>query len=711
MISVIQKIFIIYLITQTAFAYKDPNTYTENISAYAGMVNQQRNNIFDYKKLSITNDNAYCQSKNAQCGKLYKADTEEVVQCSPCSSGESCVSNRCEPICHSEQFGTPNDSLLIHMPLTVNDDDLSNLDNHIDVIKRMGVGFTSNIDFSKKQIKVKLAKPYKKFSLSSFSFRLLPEKNRRYTEIINTNRFKVYEKNNTLTIQARGVKRKRYSLAIEGELKTSSCNSIIINFYDNRFDVFINGKKFTKNITDGGRLNGKVKRLRAGVYSGKIWDLRYYSRVLQDDEVATLASDCKNGPSANPYKDGYPNFICGAYVCLWWPLDSDLEEGEQPIPLAQYEYYLKKQDEVYERNVIGAGMYLHGDICGFFQWAKEAENGNGGRNLILSYGIRKTFVKKHSEEKPVNQYWLHENFHSFQGKLKSYSKGQKRGNKFLLESTASWGPDAIIPGEPEAKDSLLGMYTLMPHLPLWSDQSSPIDEKICSRFKGGHQYGAFIFFSYISRYILDNRFIGDIYNDDRAKSKPIAVVNDLLLKAGHNLKQIFADFAAKTVNYDYLYKDSYITSEEASCRRMYSKDDDYIPETCIEDSPKIAMYLDDQGTFGKWVNPPSEYQIGSWAYNTFQISPSDQSTYQVGVALDENNPIYSELQARVIINNLNDNSYQYLSIESIKPGEEKSLKIQSPENAVVYLVVVSTPNKFNAFESYQYKYMVQKIAE
>ncbi|TNF65721.1 MAG: hypothetical protein EP298_11315 [Gammaproteobacteria bacterium] len=661
--------------------------------------------------MHVLKDYHYCVSKNAQCGRLVKPGSSNIIECGTCNTGLSCVSNRCEAVCQSEQFAPPTDNLLLHMPIIINDDDLSLNDNWIKVTAIDSNDFVSRTDFSNKMIKV-IFQNNQNSNQSSWFFRMIPfekpgekltEETYSYT-VMASKYITVLEGSNRLALTIISKKNKFYTLkASSTKLKSKSCNAVEILVTKDRIDLFVNNVKYTVYANKGDEFYTNLEELTIGPYTGKLWSIRMYDRLLTAEETKSLAARCLNSPSNSPYQEGYSNFLCGAYVCLWWPKDSDLEPNEQPIPLSQYQYYLKEQDEVFERNVLRSGMYLHGDVCGFMKWSNET----AGRNLVLSYGIRRNFVKKFSESKPINQYWLHENFHSFQGQLKAYSG--KRGNKFLLESTASWAPDAIIGGLPEAYDTLLGYYTLVPHLPLWSTQSSPIDESIDSRFKGGHQYGAFIFFAYITRYVLNDRFIGDVFNDTRAKSEPIAAVKDILAKSGNDLKQVFADFAAKTINYDYSFSDSYVKSELGSCKRMYKGDENYDPATCIQDSPKIIAYLDDNGTNGDWVEVPPQYKIGSWAYNTYEIDSPMSQNFDIGVSVDANNPAYTEMQARIVIHDLTNDTYKYIAFPAMRAGVEKTIQFNTPENSIVFLVVASTPDHFSGFDSYSYRYKVKKM--
>ncbi|MCF6777874.1 DUF6055 domain-containing protein [Thiotrichales bacterium 19X7-9] len=665
-----------------------------------------------YNSTPILEDHDYCISKNAQCGKLVKSNSSQssIVDCGNCSQDTSCVSNRCEPVCKSTQFQLPVNDLLLHMPIIINNDDLSLNHNWIKVTSVDSSQFISRTDFSKKMIKV-IFQNDQSYKQSTWFFKMIPFskpgiklKNNPYSNtVLHSKYMTVLEGGGYLALTITSKKNQFYTLKASTKLKFNSCNAVEILASQDHIDLFVNDTKYTVYANQNDAFYTSPEELTIGPYTGKLWSIRVYNHLLSANETKELASKCINGPSESPYQEGYPNFICGTYVCLWWPKNSDLEPNEQPIPLSEYQYYLKAQDEVFERNVLRTGMYPYGDVCGFMKWSGDTN----GRNLVLGYGIRSTFVKGYSESNPVDQHWLHENFHSFQGQLKRYL--DRGGNKFLLESTASWAPDAIIGGSPEAYDTLLGMYTLVPHIALWSDQSSPIDQSIYSRFKGGHQYGAFIFFAYITRYVLNDHFIGDIFNDSRASSEPIAAVKDILTKSGHDLKKIFADFAAKTVNYDYLFTDSYNNSELGSCKRMYENDDNYTPETCIQNSPKISVYMDQKGTGGKWLEVPSQYKVGSWAYNTYQISSPYSQVFDIGISVNNNNPSYTEIQSRIVIYDLVNKTYKYISFPSMGAGDEKNIQINTPENSVIFLIVASTPDHFSGFDSYNYSYKVEPL--
>jgi hypothetical protein len=219
-------------------------------------------------------------------------------------------------------------------------------------------------------------------------------------------------------------------------------------------------------------------------------------------------------------------------------------------------------------NVFTAGAYPEGRVDEFI----DSREDRGG---ALTEKTDRVFVKNYSfDENPFTRtnsnFWTHENFHTFQLNTDYHP------TKWVMESTAEWGSDLAFPG---CNNSLLAYYTMHPHLPLWTTQSSPLDSLFYGwEFKGGHQYGAYIFWSYITKNISDDGFIGRLYNSPYVGSEPLYGVKLLLEDEGVDLKEMFGDYVASVTVWDFHngLNDYYRDSEEGSVRRMTS----VFPDAC-----------------------------------------------------------------------------------------------------------------------------------
>ena len=470
-----------------------------------------------------------------------------------------------------------------------------------------------------------------------------------------------------------------------GPLKTRSCNHFAVVLAHGKHISWLNGKPAEATVNTGAikSIGGLIV---VGPYPGIVWDIRIYKRALTPQEILELGGAHCSGEllATSPY-EGYPNYLCGVYVCEWWPDGTD-------ETMENYQYYLHAQDRVYERNFFEAGMYPNDKLCDYFSLDR-------GRDLKLSDGIRNSFVDSWDFSHPLRQsngqHWLHENFHSYQGRLKGYTN--KSGSKFMLESTASWGADHNIPG---VRDTLLAYYSLHPHLPLWTIQNSPVDERAGHEFKGGHQYGAYIFWSYLTNYVVSKNLIGDIFNDARAGSRPAEAAYDLLAQQGHDMKAVFADFAARITTWDIRDGAAYADSEQASLRRMKSAK----PEAETFDNKLTAVY-DANGTGNQWTPVDERYIPGSWAFNAYRVDVARDAVFTIALSPDPANPAYTDFQGRVVVQDANDNCTYHLM--PIHPAPRTStFKVSASAGDRLYLVVASTPDIFRGWDWYRYQYKI-----
>ncbi len=271
--------------------------------------------------------------------------------------------------------------------------------------------------------------------------------------------------------------------------------------------------------------------------------------------------------------------------------------------------------------------------------------------------------------------------------------------------SAEWGSDAVFPA---ASNTLLGYYTLNPHLALYVNQSVPLEDiGWKADGHGGHQYGAYIFFSYITNHFMDKPFIGAMFNNPRVRSEPVALAYDMLAEAGHDMKEIFGDFAARTVNFDYANGAYYAQSEASSWRRLQNAIDGAV-------SRKFAARYDGGGTGGAWHSPSREVTPGSWAYNTYVVEVTEDKAYSFAFRSDEDNPDYEDYRISVVVRSGDEQdpifTYYALNLKQDGPAGQYTGRLNEvPGKAgeTMFLVVATTPEVFNGFDTYNFEYQIQ----
>ncbi|MCP4488499.1 MAG: hypothetical protein GY820_14440 [Gammaproteobacteria bacterium] len=491
-----------------------------------------------------------------------------------------------------------------------------------------------------------------------------------------------------------------------GTLTDRSCNHVAVVLEENSHTLYLNGNPTRVNVS--GNTGGSTTGLTIGSFPGKIWDIRIYNEALPQASIETLGQYCgENIRKANltPYA-GYPNSICGVYNCLWWPNDEDFDEGEELIELGTYQYYLFAQDRASKY------FYFQANMLPIGQEASYLGLTNNAKDLILDKGIRRRFVRRfdYDNEQGVNDgvtnYWLHECYHSYQGQLAEFLG--YRGTKWWLESTASLGPNLVFPG---SYDSLLGRYSFMPHLPMWTNQSDPVKADDGNYYAGteegygAHQYGAGSWFWYLGEYITDPSIIGNVYNDARVSSKPQEVLFELLGTDASTgipvMNTAFADFTARNLTWDYEIGSLLRSSEEGSFRRFGGNNGNQV------DFRFPATYTA-EGTGETMTSVPIDYRPGSWAYNAYKIDFTYAGTYTVKFKADGTNPNRAIFQATVVVYDSVQDQRTYYKLSEITAGELRSLNsIITESGNELYLVVATTPNIFTGFhDRYDYQYAI-----
>ncbi|KAH8071541.1 hypothetical protein JL720_11427 [Aureococcus anophagefferens] len=138
---------------------------------------------------------------------------------------------------------------------------------------------------------------------------------------------------------------------------------------------------------------------------------------------------------------------------------------------------------------------------------------------------------------------VHETFHGFQGELcGTYGTC---GGRWLAESTASFGCDFNFPGT----DTYTAPYVVTPPIPLnmffdVEPSTHFIDLGISDGVRGGHIYGAFLFWSFLANHAGQPGAVGKMYSVDLGNAGELLKLRALLFAEGLDLGDVFANFVA-----------------------------------------------------------------------------------------------------------------------------------------------------------------------
>ncbi len=487
----------------------------------------------------------------------------------------------------------------------------------------------------------------------------------------------------------------------QSSLKIHRANHVAAVLGANSHKVYLNGTLTETQLTQA--ITESQKRVvTIGPYQGKIWDIKIHNWEVPREQLAEdyiYGIDDLNKAAISPDPE-YPNGLCGVYRCFWWPLDEDLQPDEAPLPYETYLYYLYAHENLSIKNYyFKASMIPKGKEVEFLGTAPN-------KNPILGYGIRKTFVRPFSFDRPLDPdnsyYWLHENFHSLQGFISDMPK-------WFMEATAEWAPEIVFPGSSTDSD-LLGFYTYAPHMPLWINQNSDVNDLAGWQYKGGHMYGAKILIWYLANYYSDASFIGEIYNHPYAGHRPQESMFELMgsdpLTGGSMMGKEFANFAARTITWDYAMGEAFAKEERDSLGRIKRKTG-LTEEEIINTFP--MEYLA-EGTGDVWTSVPADHMPGSWAYNAYKCENTDAGMYTIEFEGDIGNIPESLFEVRVVVHDSATDERTYYSRNNISNGEQIVIpEIPTNQGDTLYLVVATTPHIFiGETERYNYKFKIYK---
>jgi hypothetical protein len=469
---------------------------------------------------------------------------------------------------------------------------------------------------------------------------------------------------------------------------TESCNHVVISVTGSGVTTYVNGTSAQTSATPSVNLTGEII---IGPFPGRIWDLRVYDDATSASNANLGAEDCTDvleEPNFPEDADPLPSYKCGVYICLWYNEADDITE-EQVLS------FLWHQDGFYEYNALVVGLHPHGEIGASF---RDGRPGWTGLAKWRDIPLGKRWIQYAQVAAPYDDaYWVHEDFHQYQG-----GWGSAQSSRELAESTAEWAPLEYDP------DNLglwiTGEYTYDPHLPFWAiyDQTGystwrgeggPADSP---ENNGGYIYGNSVFQTFVTNEVLSPKYIGDVFNHQGSRQTTEAIYK-ILADHGMDMAEMFRDFSARVITFDYSYGEVLMANEIASFNGMQSTN----PSLTIDS--KFVDVFGPEGTGPDLQSPPSGKRPGSWAYNSYKVVGA-MGEYSVSVVPGDN-PDYADFRATVILYDPETETRTYFPIDD--PLEVGITINASGEE--LYLVVATTPQKFEGTEQYDYKYRISPI--
>ena len=147
---------------------------------------------------------------------------------------------------------------------------------------------------------------------------------------------------------------------------------------------------------------------------------------------------------------------------------------------------------------------------------------------------------------------IHEFYHAVQWGLDTYTYSESEPGAWYWEATASWIPGIVDPESPTNANFLWG-FALAAHLPL-----DAFDYPDTGALQEYHQYGAMIFPTFLSEQVTDWRPVRNSWVAPAGgATDPIEALRSELDDLGLDFDDVFVDFIAHNVFWDYAHGDTY----------------------------------------------------------------------------------------------------------------------------------------------------------
>lgn len=191
----------------------------------------------------------------------------------------------------------------------------------------------------------------------------------------------------------------------------------------------------------------------------------------------------------------------------------------------------------------------------------------------------------------------HEFYHAVQSGLGTY--GYSGDAAWYWEATAEWASGEVYPENDYTAIFLFG-YAFLPHLSV-----NYFDYPDTGALQEYHQYGAFIFPTFLSEHVADWSLIRDSWVEGGSRD-PLEVLDGLLAGYGTSVSEVYPTFAAHNATWDYENGDAYEYMLDYYAR-WYGADDH-----------RVAVELPAEGT-DALQEAPEETLPQRYGYNLLRL--------------------------------------------------------------------------------------------
>ena len=303
------------------------------------------------------------------------------------------------------------------------------------------------------------------------------------------------------------------------------------------------------------------------------------------------------------------------------------------------------------------------------------------------------------ETRPTTGSVMHEIFHIMQYKAGNHYNTfsyEDPDNRWYVESTASAFEDVrTTPKDWYSDYNIIPSFTMQPQISLWGPEP---EVKTFSR--NGRQYAGVLFFMYAYwNELIPEGFLAESFYSGYDKSPQEYMYENL-----SDFKGIFRQFARDiTVLHNIPDQPKEDIKQIQEWWRLYAIH--YGNEhQGVNDDNSYSLELTDAGSSGYFS--PVEKNM-AWSHTVIKVNNTTASSYNIDFIGDSvgDEGTASDFYVATII--AIDEAYTFSTIPITNHKGITTLDV--PSNATLYLVVVSTPEKFNGDEEFDYQLKIDKL--
>lgn len=380
----------------------------------------------------------------------------------------------------------------------------------------------------------------------------------------------------------------------------------------------------------------------------------------------------------------FPNELVSEHFIVKWGTSGGVQEEDVAFLIAAFEDAWRIEiDEMGHPAPPGSDRYLFNVYIGDSGSGTPDGYGSAGYYYTDPDGYPMVVVAADtlSDAAYAEITAAHEFYHAIQGGLETYTYTGDAA--WYWEATAEWAAGQVYPDNDYAAIFLMGLA----YLPYLSVNFFDYPDR--GTLQEYHQYGAFIFPTFLSEHVADWTLIRDSWVVGGSRD-PLESLDQLLVEYDTSIQEVFPWFAAHNTTWDYANGDAY----------AYMLD--YYEIWYGEDDHRVVAELPVEGTDG-WVNGPADTLPQRYGYNVLRLEDPPAGELVLGFNGDEAGSKGSAARWGVIVVTEKTREVAYVEVSLTDNAGSSTLTLDGTEK-FVHVAIAATPEETEEDETFGYSY-------